>query len=121
MTVAIPAVTFPGARTGRDMTGHRPASGLLVIMAGPVAPASGRIAPRRRLAEALRRDSRVVSMERTNARNLTAASLPERISLASVDVSFISLRLVLAPIASKYARHGKPGASAASASTVIEL
>ena len=41
MTVAIPAVTFPGARTGRDMTGHRPASGLLVIMAGPAAPPPG--------------------------------------------------------------------------------
>ena len=41
MTVAIPAVTFPGARTGRDMTGHRPASGLLVIMAGPVTPPPG--------------------------------------------------------------------------------
>ena len=41
MTVAIPAVTFPSARTGRDMTGHRPASGLLVIMAGPVAPPPG--------------------------------------------------------------------------------
>src|SRR6266704_1664144 len=38
MTVAIPAVTFPGGGTGRDMTGHRPASGLLVIMARPVAP-----------------------------------------------------------------------------------
>ena len=42
MTVAIPAVTFPSARTGRDMTGHRPASCLLVIMAGPVAPPPGR-------------------------------------------------------------------------------
>ena len=41
MTVAIPAVTFPGARTGRDMTGQRPASGLLVIMAGPVVPPPG--------------------------------------------------------------------------------
>ena len=41
MTVAIPAVTFPSAGTGRDMTGHRPASGLLVIMAGPVAPPPG--------------------------------------------------------------------------------
>ncbi len=38
MTVAIPAVTFSGGGTGRDMTGHRPASGLLVIMARPVAP-----------------------------------------------------------------------------------
>ena len=41
MTVAIPAVTFPGGGTGRDMTGHRPASGLLVIMARPVAPTPG--------------------------------------------------------------------------------
>jgi hypothetical protein len=41
MTVAIPAVTFPGGGTGRDMTGHRPASGLLVIMARPVEPAPG--------------------------------------------------------------------------------
>ena len=38
MTVAIPAVTFPGGGTGRDTAGHRPASGLLVIMAGPIAP-----------------------------------------------------------------------------------
>ena len=57
---------------------------------------------RGQLAEALRRDSRVVSMERTNARTLTSSTLPERISLASVDVSFISLRLVLAPIASTF-------------------
>jgi len=41
MTVAIPAVTFPNAGTGRDMTGHRPASGLLVIMARPVTPTPG--------------------------------------------------------------------------------
>jgi hypothetical protein len=32
MTVAIPAVTFPSARTARDITGHGPASSLLVIM-----------------------------------------------------------------------------------------
>lgn len=57
---------------------------------------------RGQLAESLRRDSRVVSMERTNARNLTAASLPEPVSLASVDVAFISLRLVLGPIATTF-------------------
>ena len=57
---------------------------------------------RGQLAEALRRDSRVTSMERTNARGLTATSLPEPISLATVDVSFISLRLVLGPIASTF-------------------
>jgi 23S rRNA (cytidine1920-2'-O)/16S rRNA (cytidine1409-2'-O)-methyltransferase len=61
---------------------------------------------RGQLAEALRRDSRVVSMERTNARNLSHESLPERVSLASVDVSFISLRLVLGPIASTFGREG---------------
>jgi len=41
MTVAIPAVTFPSAGTGRDITGHPPISGLLVIMARPAAPAPG--------------------------------------------------------------------------------
>ena len=41
MTVAIPAVTFPGAGTGRDMTGHPPMPGLVVIMSRPAAPAPG--------------------------------------------------------------------------------
>lgn len=41
----------------------------------------------------LRRDSRVVVLERTNARYLT--SLPEPIDLAVIDVSFISLTLIL--------------------------
>jgi 23S rRNA (cytidine1920-2'-O)/16S rRNA (cytidine1409-2'-O)-methyltransferase len=61
---------------------------------------------RGQLAEPLRRDSRVVSMERTNARALTPTSLPEPVSMASVDVSFISLRLVLGPIASTFAFGG---------------
>ncbi len=50
------------------------------------------------LAESLRRDERVTSHERTNARTLTAGTLPEPIDLAVVDVSFISLDKVLAPI-----------------------
>jgi hypothetical protein len=42
MTVAIPAVTLPGAGPGQDVTGHLPAPGLLVIMAGPAtAPVPG--------------------------------------------------------------------------------
>jgi 23S rRNA (cytidine1920-2'-O)/16S rRNA (cytidine1409-2'-O)-methyltransferase len=45
------------------------------------------------LAWSLRNDDRVVVMERTNARHLHA--LPEPIDLATVDVSFISLTLVL--------------------------
>ena len=55
---------------------------------------------RGQLAETLRQDPRVVSLERTNARSLTATSLPEPIDLAVIDVSFISLGLVLGPIAS---------------------
>jgi 23S rRNA (cytidine1920-2'-O)/16S rRNA (cytidine1409-2'-O)-methyltransferase len=61
---------------------------------------------RGQLAEPLRRDSRVISMERTNARTLTPASLPEPVTLASVDVSFISLRLVLTPIVSTFDDRG---------------
>ena len=57
---------------------------------------------RGQLAESLRRDSRVISMERTNARTLTPTSLPEPVTLASVDVAFISLRLVLEPIVSTF-------------------
>ena len=45
------------------------------------------------LAWRLRQDSRVVVMERVNARYLEA--LPEPVSLVTVDVSFISLRLIL--------------------------
>ncbi|HSL97457.1 MAG TPA: TlyA family RNA methyltransferase [Candidatus Deferrimicrobiaceae bacterium] len=61
---------------------------------------------RGQLAEALRRDPRVVSMERTNARAITPATLPEPVSLATIDVSFISLRLVLAPVASAFGEAG---------------
>ena len=48
---------------------------------------------RAQLVERLRSDPRVVSMERTNLRTLT--ELPEPIQLATLDLSFISLRLVL--------------------------
>lgn len=54
---------------------------------------------RGQLADALRRDPRVVSRERTNARDLAPELLGEPVSLAVVDVSFISLRLVLPPVA----------------------
>ncbi len=40
-------------------------------------------------------DSRVKSMERTDARKLTAADLPEAPALVVIDVSFISLERVL--------------------------
>ncbi len=46
----------------------------------------------------LRQDSRVVNMERTNIRYVTPEDIGEKIDFASIDVSFISLRLVL-PVA----------------------
>ena len=41
MTVSIPAVTFPGTGTSRDLTGRPLTSGLVVIMSRPAAPAPG--------------------------------------------------------------------------------
>lgn len=43
----------------------------------------------------LRQDPRVVCMERTNARYLTREQIPEPLDFISVDVSFISLGLIL--------------------------
>ena len=47
------------------------------------------------LAWRLRNDPRVVCMERTNVRYLTPEDIPEPLDFGSVDVSFISLRLIL--------------------------
>lgn len=47
----------------------------------------------------LRDDPRVRVLERTNARHLTPEALPEPVSLVTVDVSFISARLVLPALA----------------------
>lgn len=47
------------------------------------------------LAEHLRTDPRVVVMDRTNIRHVRPPDLPYRPDLAVVDVSFISLKLVL--------------------------
>ena len=47
------------------------------------------------LAWKIRNDPRVVCMERTNIRNVTTEQLGEKLDLSVVDVSFISLRLVL--------------------------
>ena len=43
----------------------------------------------------LRSDPRVVCMERTNVRYLTAEQIPEPLDFGTVDVSFISLKLIL--------------------------
>jgi 23S rRNA (cytidine1920-2'-O)/16S rRNA (cytidine1409-2'-O)-methyltransferase len=58
---------------------------------------------RGQLAHALARDRRVIVHDRTNARTLTPEILGEPIELAVVDVSFISLTLVLAPVAATLA------------------
>ena len=55
----------------------------------------------------LRSDPRVVVMEGVNARHLAPAALPFRVDLATVDVSFISLRLVVPPLLP----HLRPGAT----------
>ena len=51
------------------------------------------------LAYKLRVDPRVWVRENFNARNLTAGDLPERPARAVTDVSFISLKLILPPMA----------------------
>lgn len=57
------------------------------------------------LAEKLRQDERVVVRERTNARHLAPGDLPAEVSLATMDVSFISARLLLPAV-----RAAAPGA-----------
>ncbi len=54
---------------------------------------------RGQLAESLRHDPRVVSMERLNARALGPGILPTAVDLATIDVSFISLDRILGPVA----------------------
>lgn len=53
---------------------------------------------RGQLAWKLREDPRVVCMEKTNIRYLTADAIQERPSFVSIDVSFISLTKVLLPV-----------------------
>lgn len=55
------------------------------------------------LDERLRTDARVVAMERTNARYL--AALPEQVDIVVIDVSFISLALIL-PVADRILKPG---------------
>lgn len=59
------------------------------------------------LAWSLRTDPRVVNLERTNARYLTWEQVPEEIDFFSVDVSFISLTLILPAVRPLLAEHGQ--------------
>jgi 23S rRNA (cytidine1920-2'-O)/16S rRNA (cytidine1409-2'-O)-methyltransferase len=47
------------------------------------------------LAWKIRSDSRVITLEKTNARRLSEAEIPEPIEICVIDVSFISLTLIL--------------------------
>lgn len=47
------------------------------------------------LAWKLRNDERVVNLERTNIRYITKTQIPEKLSLAVCDVSFISIKLII--------------------------
>jgi len=51
------------------------------------------------LDQSLRNDPRVVNREKVNARYLTAESFDEPVDFASIDVSFISLKLILPAVA----------------------
>ena len=57
------------------------------------------------LAWSLRTDERVVNLERTNIRYITEEQVPQPVDFISVDVSFISLTLVL-PVAHRLRKDG---------------
>lgn len=57
------------------------------------------------LAWKLRQDERVVVLERTNIRHITGEQIPEPVGFAGIDVSFISLTLVL-PVVYRLLREG---------------
>lgn len=59
------------------------------------------------LAWSLRSDERVVVMERTNIRYVTHEQVPDEINLAVIDVSFISLRIVLPAVKALLAPDGE--------------
>lgn len=59
------------------------------------------------LAWKLRQDPRVVCMERTNIRHVTPEQLDDVPDFAVIDVSFISLKLVLPVVANLLQEHGR--------------
>jgi len=59
------------------------------------------------LAWKLRQDPRVIVIERTNVRHMAADTIPDPVDLVTIDVSFISLKIVV-PVIVKFL---KPDAS----------
>jgi 23S rRNA (cytidine1920-2'-O)/16S rRNA (cytidine1409-2'-O)-methyltransferase len=96
VTVAGRACLDAGASTGgfTDVLLRRGARHVYAVDVG-----HGQLLPR------LAADERVTVMDRTNLRTLVA--LPELIDLATLDLSFISLRLVMAPVRGLLAATGE--------------
>jgi 23S rRNA (cytidine1920-2'-O)/16S rRNA (cytidine1409-2'-O)-methyltransferase len=63
------------------------------------------------IADRLRRDERVSLMERTNARKLDLGDLPPGIEFLAMDVSFISVTLILPPVIAAALHGAGPNAS----------
>lgn len=59
------------------------------------------------LAESLRMDERVVNVEKTNVRYLEEGHFGEKMNFAAIDVSFISLAHMFAPVAGQMLPGGK--------------
>lgn len=59
------------------------------------------------LAWSLRNDPRVVCMERTNVRYLTREQIPEPLDFGTIDVSFISLKLILPALRPLFRENGQ--------------
>lgn len=59
------------------------------------------------LAQNLKNDSRVINMEKTNIRFLEPEQLDEQVDFCSIDVSFISLTLVLGSVKKLLKKDGK--------------
>lgn len=57
------------------------------------------------LAWSLRQDQRVVNLERTNFRHIEFERIGQAVDLATIDVSFISLELIL-PVLKQFLHHG---------------
>ena len=58
------------------------------------------------LAWKLRQDPRVVAIERTNIRHMPFEMIPEAVDLATIDVSFISLKIVVPAVMALMKAHG---------------
>jgi 23S rRNA (cytidine1920-2'-O)/16S rRNA (cytidine1409-2'-O)-methyltransferase len=56
------------------------------------------------LAWKLRQDPRVIVIERTNIRNMPAEAIPQSVDLVTIDVAFISLKIVV-PAVIKFMKH----------------